>query len=50
MCFVAERLGMTVAELQEKMTPEELYVWSLYHQNRIEQEKASYEKASRRRR
>jgi hypothetical protein len=47
---VAEKLGMTLADLTERMTPEELYLWSLFYDIRNEEEQAAYEKAKKRRR
>lgn len=36
---VAEKLGYTLTELQEKMTPEELYLWAAFYQVRSDEEK-----------
>lgn len=47
--IVAEKLCMSVAELQERMTPEELIGWSTYMQIRHEQEQEAMRKAKRRR-
>lgn len=46
---VAEKLGLTLSELTERMTPEELWLWSLFYEIRHEEEQASMEKARRRR-
>ena len=46
---VAEKLGLTLAELQERMTLEELIGWSCYLEIKHDQEKAAYEKTRRRR-
>jgi hypothetical protein len=46
---VAEKLGMTLGQLREAMTTEELFAWSAYYSIRAEEEKAAYEKAKRRR-
>jgi len=40
---------MTVGELQERMTPEELTLWTMYLENQYEQAEAARRKASRRR-
>ncbi len=47
---VAEKLGYTLTELQERMTPEELHLWGLFYKVRSEEEKAAMNKASRGRR
>lgn len=46
---MAEKLHMTVSELQERMTPEELTLWGLYLEHRQEQEEKARVKAARRR-
>jgi len=46
---LAEKLHMTVGELQERMTPEELLLWSFYLENQHEQQEAARRKANRRR-
>ena len=46
---VAEKLGYTLAELQERITVEELQLWSVFYDLRQEEEKRSMEKARRRR-
>ncbi len=50
MMVVAEKLGCTLTELQEKMTPEELYLWSMFYDLRQEEEKKTMDKAKRGRR
>lgn len=47
---VAEKLGYCLTELQEKMTPEELYLWSMFYEVRAEEEKKTMDKAKRSRR
>ena len=47
--LVAEKLGMTLSELGERMTEEELVLWSAFYQFRNEEEKAAIDKARRRR-
>jgi hypothetical protein len=42
---VAEKLGQTLNELREKMTPEELSMWLLFYEIRGEEEKKAMEKA-----
>ena len=46
---VAEKLGLTLNELQEKMTPAELHLWGLFYELRRDKEKAAMEGARRRR-
>ena len=46
---VAEKLGMTLSELGERMTEEELVLWSVFYDLRQEEEKAVLDKAKRRR-
>ena len=46
---VAEKLGYTLSELAERITVEELLLWSAFYALRSDQEKAAYEKAQRRR-
>jgi hypothetical protein len=46
---VAEKLGYTLQELQERITVEELLLWNAFYEVRSEQEKAAIEKAKRRR-
>ena len=47
---VAEKLGLTLAELAERMTVEELQLWALFYEIRHEDEQKSMEEARRRRR
>ena len=47
---VAEKLGYTLAELQERTTTEELLLWSAFYEHRSDLEKAAMDKAARRRR
>ena len=44
---VAEKLGYTVSELQERMTLEELQMWSVFYQLRSDHEQAAINKAKR---
>jgi len=46
---VAEKLGYTLQELQERITVEELILWSAFYELRSEKERAAQEKARRRR-
>lgn len=48
--FVAEKLGLTLAELRQRMTYQELVGWSTYFKIRNDAEKAAYDKARRGRR
>ena len=50
MMVVAEKLGYCLSELQEKMTPEELYLWGMFYELRSEEERKSLDKAKRQRR
>ena len=47
---VAEKLGKTLNELRELITPEELNLWVLFYELRADEEKAAMDKAKRRRR
>ena len=47
--IVAEKLGMTLSELGERMTPDEILLWSAFYQLREEEEKSAMDKAKRRR-
>jgi hypothetical protein len=47
---VAEKLGYTLTELQERTTVEEMLLWSAFYEYRSDQEKAALDRASRRRR
>ncbi len=46
---VAEKLGMTLAQLRQNMTTEELLGWSAYFSIRADEEQKAYEAAKRRR-
>ena len=46
---VAKELGMTLVQLREAMTPEELWLWAAFFQLQNEEQKAEMEKARRRR-
>jgi hypothetical protein len=43
--FIAEKLGMTVAELRNTMSTEELFAWSAYCSLKAERENKEIEKA-----
>jgi len=43
--IVAEKLGYTLTELQERITPEELALWSAFYQLRQEEEQKAMNKA-----
>jgi hypothetical protein len=47
---VAEKLGLTLSELAERMTVEELQLWALFYEIRYEDERKAAEDARRRRR
>jgi len=47
---VAEKLGMTLVQLRDNMTFEELQLWSLFYELRSEEERKTMEKAKRGRR
>ncbi len=47
---VAEKLGYTLTELQDKMTLEELYLWQMFYKLRDEKEQEASNKAKRGRR
>ncbi len=47
--YVAEKLGLTLAELRSRMTEDELLGWSLYYKIRHDAEQAAIDKAKRRR-
>ena len=47
---VAEKLGMTIAELRERMTPIELMGWQAFFNLRSRYEREAQEKARRQRR
>lgn len=46
---LAERLGMTVAEIQQKMTAEELVGWAAFMEMQRLQQEAADRRAARRR-
>ena len=48
MFILALELGMTVSELQEKMTPAELIGWSVFYEIRNEEQRKQQKQASRR--
>ena len=43
--IVAEKLGYTLTELQGRITPEELALWSAFYQLRQEEEQKAINKA-----
>ena len=47
---VAEKLGYTLLELQERITPEELWIWSAFFELRHQKEQAALNSAKRGRR
>lgn len=47
---MAEKLGFTVMELQERMTLEELAMWSAFYQLQTDEQQEAANKAKRRRR
>ena len=47
---VAEKLGYTLTELEERMTLEELYLWAAFYQVRSDEEKKAMNKAKSARR
>jgi len=48
--IICEKLGYTLSELRERMTLEELILWSTFYELRSDEEKAAMEKAKRKRR
>jgi hypothetical protein len=46
---MAEKLGMTIGQLREAMTTEELLAWSAYFSIRADEEKKALDAAKRRR-
>ena len=48
--IVAEKLGYTLTELQERITPEELALWSALYQLRQQEEQKAMNKAKSKRR
>ena len=49
-CIVAEKLGYTLAELQSKVTVEELMIWNAFYAYRHEEEEKAMERAKKSRR
>ncbi len=47
---VAEKLGMTLTQLRENMTVEELRLWSIFFDTRQEEERKAMDKTRRGRR
>jgi hypothetical protein len=47
---VAEKLGYTLSEIQERLTPQELAIWAAFYSLRHQEEEAAMEKAKKRRR
>jgi len=47
---VAEKLGYTLTELQDRMVPEELYLWAAFYELRQQKEQAAMNSAKRGRR
>lgn len=45
--FIAEKLGMTLAQLRSSMSTEELYAWSAYCEVKAEQEEKAMERSRR---
>ena len=45
--FIAEKLGMTLVEIRNKMSLEEMYGWNAYFNHKAEEEEKAYEKAKR---
>jgi hypothetical protein len=43
--FIAEKLGMTLAQLRESMSTQELYGWSAYCSLKAEMEQKEMDKA-----
>ena len=48
--MVAEKLGKTLTELRERMTPEELWLWVAFIGLRSDEEKKAMDKAKKGRR
>ena len=46
--FIAEKLGMTLVEVRNKMSLEEMYGWNAYFNHQAEEEEKAYEKAKER--
>ena len=47
---VAEKLGKTLVELREQMTPDELMLWVLFYELKADEDKKQLEQAKRKRR
>lgn len=47
---VADKLGITLRDLRERIVPEELQLWMLFYELRAEEEKKAMKEAKRRRR
>ena len=45
--FIAEKLGMTLVEVRNKMSLEEMYGWNAYFSIKNEREEKAYEKAKK---
>ena len=45
--FIAEKLGMTLVEIRNKMSLEEMYGWTASFNDQAEEEEKAYEKAKR---
>ena len=41
--FIAEKLGMTLVEIRNKMSLEEMYGWNAYFNHKAEEEEKAYE-------
>lgn len=48
--YLADKLGKTLSELQEVMTPEELMLWVAYYNYQLEEQKAAAKRQQKRRR
>ena len=48
--IVCEKLGYTLSELRERMTMEELLLWSTFYELRNDEEREAMKKAQRKRR
>ena len=48
--LVAEKLGMTLAALNEQMSMDELILWSVFYELRNDEERSAMDKAKRQRR
>jgi hypothetical protein len=46
---IAEKLGKTLSELRETMTPQEMILWHAFYTERADQEREALERAKRRR-